>query len=595
MHLWALDINYKGSDERGYDACCPAHDDRTPSFHLGEGHDGRALVYCHAGCTLEEIADALHLAPGDLFEDADRAEDAKPTKREVLERYDYTDEHGKLLYQVERMQPKGFRQRRPNDHGEFEYTLGDVRRVIYRLPAVIEAVKAGKWVSIVEGERDVHTVEAEGHVATTCPGGAGKWRDSYSVIFKDAKVVIIMDVDPVDEKTGKRPGQEHAEQVRQSLDGIAAKIMVMQPAVGKDVTDHVKAGLKLGELVRAGEPTESKERLRVLTAPEVMALPDPDEAGYLLGPLIYQGYRIVIGGHTGHGKTTLTMHMVASAIKGEDFLDPEWHGRGDLRALIVDVEQGTKSVKRVLREVGLDRNPNVRYLRVPDGLALDSDEDAVRMMEKIFVAGHFDIVLADPLYKLGQGDMNDARAADRLMRRFDDWRERYGFSLLLPMHCRKPNDRQGLSPHDLFGSSAFQWGAEVLLGVERKSDTMTWLHWWKDRDGEVAENDASIGSHWEVRYERGKGFRRYIRERVAATPKFDLPRFIYEQIRDRGPQTRNDVRETLWFKHQRAYNMREIDKALGRLNDYGVTHNGAHRLGDRVYQLPVSMLDQAEA
>jgi hypothetical protein len=458
---------------------------------------------------------------------------------------------------------------------------------------VLEALNAGKGVVVVEGERDVHTLEAKGQVATTCPGGAGKWRDSYSVIFKGAKVAVIQDMDPEDPKTGKRHGQEHAEQVKASLEAAGAHVTMLQPAVGKDVTDHVKAGLKLGELRPAGEV--SKERLRVLSAPEVMALPDPDEAGYLLGPLIYQGYRIVVGGHTGHGKTTLTMHMVASAIKGEDFLDPEWHGRGDLRALIVDVEQGTKSVKRVLREVGLDGNTNVRYLRVPDGLALDSDEDAIRAMEKIFVHGRFDLVVADPLYKLGQGDMNDARAADRLMRRFDDWRERYGFSLLLPMHCRKPNDRQGLSPHDLFGSSAFQWGAEVLLGIERKSDTMTWLHWWKDRDGEVAENDASIGSHWEVRYERGQGFRRYIRERVVATPKFDLPHFIYEQIRDRGPLTRKDVRDTLWLKYRRAYEMREIDKALKRLNEFGVTHNGVRSLGDRVYQLPVSMFDQAEA
>jgi hypothetical protein len=590
MHLWALDINYKGSDERGYDACCPAHEDRTPSFHLGEGHDGRALVYCHAGCTLEEIADALHLAPGDLFEDADRADDAKPTKREVLERYDYTDEHGKLLYQVERMEPKGFRQRRPNDHGGFEYTLGDVRRVIYRLPAVLEAVKAGKWVSIVEGERDVHTVEAEGHVATTCPGGAGKWRDSYSVIFKGAKVVIIMDVDPVDEKTGKRPGQEHAEQVRQSLDGIAAKIMVMQPAVGKDVTDHVKAGLKLGELVRAVEPTESKERLRVLTAPEVMALPDPDVEGYLLGPLIYRGYRIVVGGHTGHGKTTLTMHMVASAVKGEDFLDPHWHGKGGLRALVVDVEQGTKSVKRVLREVGLDGNTNVKYLRVPDGLALDSDKDAIAFMEKTFVEGRYDIVLADPLYKLSRGDPNDSQAATELMRRFDDWRERYGFALLLPMHCRKPSARSALSPHDLFGSSAYQWGAEILLGLERPQTAddgaFSLFHLWKDRDGEVAET-MPLNGKWGLMFDRLTGFRR------AQKPKRLNARDVIHGLLKQADRALTAYELQDMWPADKAPKIRTIRSSLEAIP--GVTHNGEEGLMARAYQLPVSMFDSAEA
>jgi len=586
MRLWALDIDYKGSDERGYDSRCPAHDDRNPSFHLGQGHDGRALVHCHAGCTVDEIAAALHMDVKELFEpDPD-----PPKQREVVERYDYTDERGELLYQVERTVPKGFRQRRPDGRGGWEYSLGDTRRVIYRLPAVLEAIRAGKVVTVVEGERDVHTLEGKGQVATTCPGGAGKWRDSYSVIFNGAKVAVIMDVDPPDPKTGKRPGQDHAEQVKTSLEAAGATVKVLAPAVGKDVTDHVNAGLKLGALVPAAQAgDERRERLRVLSAPEVMALPDPDAEGYLLGPLIYKGYRIVVGGHTGHGKTTFTMQMVASAVKGEDFLDPHWHGKGGLRALIIDVEQGTRSLKRVLREVGLDGNPNIRYLRVPDGLALDSDEEAIAAMEKIFHQGRYDIVLADPLYKLHRGNPNDSRAADDLMRRFDDWRDRYGFSLLLPMHCRKTNGAT-LSPEDLFGSSTYQWGAEMLLGIERKSDTMTFLHWWKDRDGEVAETDAAIGTHWKLRFERLKGFRRYPKDKAPSLPKFDLAQFIYGEIVSSGQVTRESVKSLLWAQ-RRIYTAAQIDAALAALGERGVTHNGALRKQDRIYQLPVSIFD----
>jgi hypothetical protein len=39
----------------GYVARCPAHDDREPSLSLGEGTDGRLLLFCFAGCTFETI------------------------------------------------------------------------------------------------------------------------------------------------------------------------------------------------------------------------------------------------------------------------------------------------------------------------------------------------------------------------------------------------------------------------------------------------------------------------------------------------------------------------------------------------------------
>ena len=40
-------------------ACCPAHDDRTPSLSLTDAADGRLLLTCHAGCDFRDIIDAL--------------------------------------------------------------------------------------------------------------------------------------------------------------------------------------------------------------------------------------------------------------------------------------------------------------------------------------------------------------------------------------------------------------------------------------------------------------------------------------------------------------------------------------------------------
>ena len=52
-------------------ALCPAHDDRRSSLSVSEGTDGRALVYCFAGCPVEAIVESLGLTVRDLMPAAD--------------------------------------------------------------------------------------------------------------------------------------------------------------------------------------------------------------------------------------------------------------------------------------------------------------------------------------------------------------------------------------------------------------------------------------------------------------------------------------------------------------------------------------------
>lgn len=54
----------------GYIACCPAHDDNRPSLSVKED-DGKILLYCHAGCEIEEICEALDISVRDLFTEED--------------------------------------------------------------------------------------------------------------------------------------------------------------------------------------------------------------------------------------------------------------------------------------------------------------------------------------------------------------------------------------------------------------------------------------------------------------------------------------------------------------------------------------------
>jgi hypothetical protein len=51
----------------GWVARCPAHEDRSPSLSIGRGRDGRTLLHCFAGCSIEDICAALRIRVGDLF------------------------------------------------------------------------------------------------------------------------------------------------------------------------------------------------------------------------------------------------------------------------------------------------------------------------------------------------------------------------------------------------------------------------------------------------------------------------------------------------------------------------------------------------
>ena len=54
---------------KGFKAPCPAHDDKKPSLSVTEAEDGRVLLRCHAGCSTENVIEALNLSWKDLSSD----------------------------------------------------------------------------------------------------------------------------------------------------------------------------------------------------------------------------------------------------------------------------------------------------------------------------------------------------------------------------------------------------------------------------------------------------------------------------------------------------------------------------------------------
>jgi 5S rRNA maturation endonuclease (ribonuclease M5) len=224
-------------------ARCPAHRDATPSLSITESVDGRTLVNCHAGCTPDSVMSALGLKLSDLFAGKPvRVTVAPQPEPKVVATYDYHDADGQLVFQAVRQKPKSFRQRRPDPQnpGEWIWNMHGVQRVLFRLPQLLEEIKAGSPTIICEGEKDVLAL-VERHFSATCnAGGAGKWEEAYTQsLAGDTDIIIIADKD--------EPGRKHAQLVASALHGKVARIRIVElPDVNgkpvKDAADFFAAG-----------------------------------------------------------------------------------------------------------------------------------------------------------------------------------------------------------------------------------------------------------------------------------------------------------------------------------------------------------------
>jgi putative DNA primase/helicase len=228
----------RGPDKQGwYTGLCPFHNDRDhPNLRFTE--KGYSCLACDAKGSLGNLAQALGVAAV-----------AGEFDSRIEATYDYRDEAGALLFQVVRLHsPKEFPQRRPDGAGGWMWNVKGVRRVLYRLPELLAEREAA--VFVVEGEKDADRLRGLGLVATTNPGGAGKWRDEYNESLRGRKVVILPDNDDA--------GRKHVEQVARSVHRVASEVRVLDlpglPEKG-DVSDWLAAGGTAEQLLELAEAT----------------------------------------------------------------------------------------------------------------------------------------------------------------------------------------------------------------------------------------------------------------------------------------------------------------------------------------------------
>jgi len=256
--------------------------------------------------------------------------------------YIYTDERGELLFKVVRRPGKRFSQHKW-EGGGFGPALGDARRVPYRLPKMMAAVNSGETIYVVEGEKDVDSVERAGATATTNPGGAGKWRDEYSEYLSGANVILVWDKD--------RAGRKHALEVARSLGRVGATVRFRcaRGSANKDVSDHLTAGFSLNQLVSKRPRAPVKRRRPTL---------DSSQSATPL-PAMYQLVVRLLHDHAErNGRTLPRRHSDEEAWQAgcpaHDDTEPSLSIRlGDERAVVLYCHAGC-SAEEVTAALGID-------------------------------------------------------------------------------------------------------------------------------------------------------------------------------------------------------------------------------------------------
>jgi putative DNA primase/helicase len=227
-------------------ALCPAHNDHNPSLSIKEGDDGKPLLYCHAGCSFEQVMAELREEPPARTQV--RSANGKPTK--VWRVRNHSGELKGLHLRFDR--PGGDKEclwKRPS--GEWGLNGTPLSAMpLYR------SEHARDWpedvpVIVVEGEKAADAL-AEIYPATLgTVTGAGKTPGPEPLeVLRDKQVILWADND--------EEGRTHMRRVAEALQGVAAEVRILEwneaPPKG-DAADHPvvlhRSKKEFGELLDA--------------------------------------------------------------------------------------------------------------------------------------------------------------------------------------------------------------------------------------------------------------------------------------------------------------------------------------------------------
>lgn len=515
-------LNSKKSGNNQWDATCPCRsDDDNPSLRVSVGRQGQVLMKClrGGGCDLNEICESIDLTTSDLF--PKDAEAPKKPKLNLVDTYPYYDEEGSLVMEVLRFVDergkKTFRQRQPDANGGWNWSTSDLQKPLYRLPQVLAAKEEGRPIYVVEGEKDVHSLEDLGKTATTNPGGAGaegqnKWMAHHTEALAGANVIVICDNDEA--------GYLHARSVNKMLTEAGCKVKVFKPGKHNDVSDLIHAGEELSDSLIPFDtsveddvvPEETESPLDQLIY-DLSDLKDQDlSSGVLMGRVassldafmsqkdrqhrdngnlvewtpfletdvdlsydwvipnvLERQERVIVVAAEGAGKTTLARQVALMSAAGihpfrRDVMKPA-------RTLMIDLENPERIIRRTSMRIydkikwfEKHESMDAHLLMKPDGVNLLTPADRA-MIEEHVAAIQPDILFFGPLYKafIDPGGRTAESVSIEIARFLDYLRHTYNCALWIEHHA--PLGSGGQRDLRPFGSAVWSRWSEFGIAL----------------------------------------------------------------------------------------------------------------------------------
>jgi archaellum biogenesis ATPase FlaH len=293
--------------------------------------------------------------------------------------YDYQDFEGRLFLQVVRYEmpdgSKTFRQRTPkvreprNDApGDWNWTAEGVELLPYRLPELMEDLAQDRTVFLIEGEKAVDYLRAQGIPATCNPMGRGKINKlspRFFELFKDGDVVVIGDNDP------DGGGQQHATQMGERLEDHARRVRVIPACPG------VKEKGGADDWLADGHFPDELYELATVHGVDVEELPPVSLLGaispleimknvrrveWLADGIISTGSTCVIYGGSGSGKSLLVMDLAMAIARGTQFLDIDAKQAGVLYQAGESYANQRRRIVAYMTRHGIDKDFPFRLL-----------------------------------------------------------------------------------------------------------------------------------------------------------------------------------------------------------------------------------------
>ncbi len=506
----------------GWTCRCPAHDDRNPSLSINVGDDGRVLLRCHRGCSIEEIVGSVGLTLADLFvpdptrqngrhkakarstTDAKPSKPTKPTRtwasageavgamearrreknvgwwayhnREgerigVVVRWNHAPDPanpdakpGKTVLPFSR-QPDGrwACEKIPNPHPLYDLHL-------------LAKAPNGATIYFVEGEKTADAAKSCGLLATTSAGGSGRARATDYAPLAGHPVVVSVDHDEA--------GDDYGDEVAgRALAAGAASVRIIRPV---DLWPDLPEGGDLVDLLAhyGGDVDRVRADVEMLADKAEQVMPDsiraPKGEGLResnwtpipiteLGPStppawVWTGY--VAKGHTTlltgvwkGGKSTLIGHLLHDLTAGGGLVPEPLGGK-----VLVVTEEGHTLWCR--RRDDLDLGEDVHILSRPF-------KARASMVQWLKLTDHIAAMVASEGYSLVVLDTlpnmwpvvqeNDASEVGAALMPLHAITEA-GAGLLLIHHPRKSGGAEGEASR---GSGALPGHVDIIVEMRR--------------------------------------------------------------------------------------------------------------------------------